>query len=270
MERWEVEIPGKWPVKQPPSKGYSLKGEGGSEAWSSALWCSAEPSHPHFTGSVFHPAPGLRPDAQSLCSRRLGPKVGQPRWGPERAKGAKGLSCPSHLLPYTAVHGVSPSLVGAGTLSEMRLTVIAAHGRREDRTVTNRTPTGQDLSWGEKKPWKLFLNQYHLRQVALVVDNLPANAGDGRDEGSVPGLGRSPGEGHGNPFQYACLENPMDRGVWRAIVCRVQRGRHDRSNSHARMGNFLQVHTFVFESQNVQLRKLTRCILTINEMFATT
>ena len=45
-------------------------------------------------------------------------------------------------------------------------------------------------------------------QVALVVKNLPANAGDLRDEGSIPGLGRSPGEGHGNPLQYSCLEYP--------------------------------------------------------------
>ena len=50
-------------------------------------------------------------------------------------------------------------------------------------------------------------------QVALVVKNLPANAGDLRDEGSIPGLGRSPGEGHGNPIQYSCLENLMDRGA---------------------------------------------------------
>ena len=45
-------------------------------------------------------------------------------------------------------------------------------------------------------------------QVALVVKNPPANAGDIRDVGSVPGLGRSPGGGHGNPLQYSCLENP--------------------------------------------------------------
>ena len=44
-----------------------------------------------------------------------------------------------------------------------------------------------------------------------------ANAGD-RDSGLIPGLGRSTGEGNGNPLQYSCLENPMDRGVWRAIV----------------------------------------------------
>ena len=58
-------------------------------------------------------------------------------------------------------------------------------------------------------------------QVALVVKNLPANAGDTRDMGSTPGLGRSPGGGHDNPLWYSCLENPMDRGAWRATVHRV-------------------------------------------------
>ena len=52
-------------------------------------------------------------------------------------------------------------------------------------------------------------------QVVLVVKNTPANA---EDVGSVPGSGRSPGGGHGNPFQYSCLENLMDRGDWKAIV----------------------------------------------------
>ena len=47
-----------------------------------------------------------------------------------------------------------------------------------------------------------------------MVKNPPANAGDARDMGSVPGLGRSPGEGNGNPLQYSCLENLMDRGTW--------------------------------------------------------
>ena len=57
--------------------------------------------------------------------------------------------------------------------------------------------------------------------VALVVKNPSANAGDKRDSGSIPGLGRSTGGGHGNPFQYSCLENPMDRGAWWATVHRV-------------------------------------------------
>ena len=51
-------------------------------------------------------------------------------------------------------------------------------------------------------------------QVTLVVKNLLANAGDMRDTGSTPGSGRFPGEGHGNPLQYSCLENPIDRGAW--------------------------------------------------------
>ena len=51
-----------------------------------------------------------------------------------------------------------------------------------------------------------------------MVKNLPANAGDIRDVGSIPGSGRSPGEGHGNPLQYSCLENPMDREAWQAMV----------------------------------------------------
>ena len=54
-----------------------------------------------------------------------------------------------------------------------------------------------------------------------MVKNLPANAGDVRDMGSIPGSGRSPGEGNGNPLQYSCLENATDRGAWRATVHRV-------------------------------------------------
>ena len=62
-------------------------------------------------------------------------------------------------------------------------------------------------------------------QMVLLVKNPPANAGDIRDLGSVPGLGRSPGEGNGYPFQYSCLENPMDRGAWWAAVHRVAKSR---------------------------------------------
>ena len=55
-------------------------------------------------------------------------------------------------------------------------------------------------------------------QVALEVKNPFANAGDIRDAGLIPGLGRSPVGGHDNPLQYSCLENPMDRGAWWAMV----------------------------------------------------
>ena len=57
--------------------------------------------------------------------------------------------------------------------------------------------------------------------MVVGVKNRPANAGDIRDSGSIPRLGRSPGGGHGNPLQYSCLENPMDRGAWQATVHRV-------------------------------------------------
>ena len=68
-------------------------------------------------------------------------------------------------------------------------------------------------------------------QVALVVKNLPANAGYIRDAGSIPESGRFPGGGHGNliqygnPFQHSCLENPMDRRAWRVTVQRVSKSR---------------------------------------------
>jgi len=58
----------------------------------------------------------------------------------------------------------------------------------------------------------------HRRLVALVEKDTPANAGDIRDARSIPGSGRSPGVGHGNPLQYSCLENPTDRGACWATV----------------------------------------------------
>jgi len=66
--------------------------------------------------------------------------------------------------------------------------------------------------------------------VALVVKNLPANAGDIRDSGSIPESGRSPGGGHGNPLQYSCLENPMERGAWWATVHGVAKSQKQLSN----------------------------------------
>ena len=74
-------------------------------------------------------------------------------------------------------------------------------------------------------------------KVALVIRNLPANVGDIRNVGSVPGLGRSPGGGHGNPLWYSCLENPMDRRAWWAVVHGVAKDwtwlRQPRKHSHA-------------------------------------
>ena len=64
-------------------------------------------------------------------------------------------------------------------------------------------------------------------QVVLVVKNLPANAGDTGDTDSIPGLGRASAVRNGNPLQYSCLENPMNRGAWWATVHGSHRVRHD-------------------------------------------
>ena len=71
-------------------------------------------------------------------------------------------------------------------------------------------------------------------QVVQVVKNPPASAGDIRDAGLIPGLGRSSEEGNGNPLQYSCLENPMDRGAWWATVHGVTKSqtRLQQLNTH--------------------------------------
>ena len=71
-------------------------------------------------------------------------------------------------------------------------------------------------------------------EVALAVKNLPADVGDLRDVGLIPGSGRSPGGGHGNSLQYSCLENPMDRRAWWATVHGVhkQLDMTERQNAH--------------------------------------
>ena len=73
----------------------------------------------------------------------------------------------------------------------------------------------------------LSVGFWHIRasQVGVVVKNLPINAGDIKDMGSIPGSGRSPGGGHGNSLQYCCLENPMDRRAWWAAVHGVAKSR---------------------------------------------
>ena len=73
--------------------------------------------------------------------------------------------------------------------------------------------------------------------MALVLKNLSANAGDIRDTGLIPESGRSPGGGHKNPLQYSYLENPMDRGAWRATVHRV-------AKSWTRLSNWACTHNF--------------------------
>ena len=79
-----------------------------------------------------------------------------------------------------------------------------------------------------------------------VVNNPPANAGNTRDTGLIPGSGRSPGEGNGNPLQYSCLENSVDRGVRWATVHRV-------AKSWTRLSNVAHTHRWVKRYKGMEL-----------------
>ena len=78
-----------------------------------------------------------------------------------------------------------------------------------------------------------------------VVKNLPANAGDSRDWHLIPGLGRSPGGGNGNPLQYSCLKIPMDKGAWWAIVHGVAKSQTRLRTEQAHMRLFSKPHLFI-------------------------
>jgi len=80
--------------------------------------------------------------------------------------------------------------------------------------------------------------------VVPVVKNPPANGGDVRDTGSVPGWGRFPEGGHGNPLHYSCLENPMDRGAWWATVHRVPKSqtRLKQLSKHSHHFSACEIH----------------------------
>ena len=95
--------------------------------------------------------------------------------------------------------------------------------------------------------WLVFSVDYVPSQVVLVVKNPPANAGDARDVGSIPGSGRSLGGGNDKKRQYSCLGNPMDRGAWRATV-------HGVAKSWTQQSTHAHTHTAVCK---VGMRKWT-------------
>ena len=84
-------------------------------------------------------------------------------------------------------------------------------------------PSG--ISLNNEDIYKSHILIIEASQVVLVVKNLPANAADIRNVGLIAGSRRSPREGNGNSLQYPCLENPVDRGAWQAIVHGVTKGR---------------------------------------------
>ena len=94
-----------------------------------------------------------------------------------------------------------------------------------------------DLAFLHTKLFSSIITNPHLKEFFRdgAVKNILANAGDERDGGSIPGSGRSPGEGNGNQLQYSCLENPMARGAWWAIVHRMAKSKTRLSTGNLRM-----------------------------------
>ena len=88
--------------------------------------------------------------------------------------------------------------------------------------------------------------------MALVVKNLPASAGFERDWGSIPGLGRCPGEGNGNPLQYYRLGNPMDGEVWWATV-------HGVTNNQTQLGTRTHISGIIQRQEESKLRLMAAC-----------
>ena len=131
---------------------------------------------------------------------------------------------------------------------QMQLTCVSVHdardplywaGSRYDHFCDPSTAEALIKMNACKCTWRTF-------QVALVVKKLLANTGDTRDTDSIPGLGRFPGRGHGNPLQYFCLENPMDRGVWWAIL-------HGVAKSQTRLSDWTtktKMHEWMNEVKN--------------------
>ena len=101
---------------------------------------------------------------------------------------------------------------------------------------------GISLGDDENVPKSIRVMAAHL--VVLGVKNLPANARDARDTGSIPGLGRSPGGGHSNPLQYSCLENPEDRGAWWATVHRMGKSNRPSATTEATQQHVSVTKTF--------------------------
>ena len=115
--------------------------------------------------------------------------------------------------------------------------------------------------------WNLNLNPGNgASEVMLVVKNPPANAGDTRDVSSIHGSGRSLGEGHGNPLQYSCLKNPMDRGAWshgvkknRTLLRQLSTSSGSRAAfNHQSLGNIIHgvgSYNFDFTGENAQAQR---------------
>ena len=125
-------------------------------------------------------------------------------------------------------------------MEEMKVRSLGPEDTLEEEMATSSSILAWRVPWTEEPRglhsmglqrvghnWSDFACKTYVwaSHMALVVRNLRVNAWDIRDMGSIPGSGRLPGGGHGNPLQCCCLENPMDRGAWQAIVHRFAKSR---------------------------------------------
>ena len=126
------------------------------------------------------------------------------------------INCALNLLKLTQLANIY-----------VTIQILVQHREKKKRENKHMDTKGEaKVGWTERFRLTIYtllmlllcIKQKGASQVVLVVKNLPANAGDLGDTGLIPGLGRSPGEGNSNPLQYSCLENPMDRGTWKATV----------------------------------------------------
>jgi len=147
-----------------------------------------------------------------------------------------------HLFSYNCLN----CTFGSGKFMEAKVCILQENWQGTEMLLHPETP----LSFVRFQ----FLEDYiypRSFQVAPVVKNLPANSGDKRDVGLNCGWGRSPWEENGNPLQYSCLENPMDRGAWKAIVHRVTKSwtwvKH------------LSTYIFILIVQRRKMREFTQC-----------
>ena len=142
----------------------------------------------------------------------------------------------SELFPCSKAQ--NPPVVPSSLQGRASMLTPACRDQHSDLILSLNLPRVTFLSFCSS-PTGLFIvvpqiapssGRLRASQVALMVKNMPANAGDVGDEGLIPGSGRSPGGWHGNPLQYSCLENLMDSGAWRATVHRLQRVGYDWSD----------------------------------------
>ena len=156
-----------------------------------------------------------------------------------------------HFFPCSLLSSslllLSPFLLSTSSLVLPQVSRL--HFTQELHNPRSATPGGKERDPLPVRSYWVQVQKAGVSQVFLVGKNLPAYAGDVRDMGSISGQRRSPRRGRGNPLQYSCLENPMDRGAWQATIDRVAKSWSclKRLSSHAQKVGLLD-HTWLITS----------------------